>query len=212
MPKILLCLISFWTLLPVFALPDTTGANQLFFRGPEYTKIVAVSSGSPYLYEDVPGLRRVHYYGQWFSGVELHYDAEDDLLMTREAGGAIRMSLVKEKVTSFYLGPKQFNFLPGVGFCEVIYGGLHSVWVKWEKVLVRIGVEDPTYRTYQRVFVSDKGVMVEVSGKKDLVAILGKQGKKAVDLARPLKLDYKKAFPAAAAGLMEYADQNHLYE
>jgi hypothetical protein len=208
----LLCLIIVFFYLPVYASGDTTGRSQLLFRGAEYTKIVANSSGTPYMYEDTPGIRKVHYFGHWFSGVELHYDAEDDLLMTREVNGAIRMSLVKEKVSSFYLGSRKFVVVNDIGFCEVLYEGPHAVLVRWQKVLVRRGVEDPYYRTYERVFVSDKGTLVEVSGKKGLMELAGKKTKKMQDPSKQLKLDYKKNFPMAAAQFMAYVDQHQLYE
>lgn len=212
MLRLILLACSTWLAQAVIAAPDTTGRDHIFFRGPEYTKIVAVGSGSPYLYEDSPGIRKVHYYGQWFSGVELHYDAEDDVLMTREVNGAIRMSLVKEKVSAFYLGAKKFELVPGVGFCEVLYEGGHRVYLKWQKVLVRQGVEDPYYRTYQRVFVSDKETLVEVSGRNDIFAILGKKGRQAAEYARQQRLNFKKELPKAASLVMQYADQNHLYD
>lgn len=208
MLKPLLCLLTVLFYLPVLASGDTTGRSQLFFRGAEYTKIVANSSGSPYMYEDTPGVRKVHYFGQWFSDVELHYDAEDDLLMTREVNGAIRMSLVKEKISSFYLGPRKFIVIPDIGFCEVLYGGPHTVLVRWQKVLVRRGVEDPYYRTYERVFVSDNGALVEVSGKKGLMALAGKKTNKLQDPTKQLKLNYKENFPMAAAQFMAYVDQH----
>lgn len=207
MPQLLLSLFVISCYLPAFASGDTTGRSQLFFRGAEYTKIVAISSGTPYLYEDTPGIRKVHYFGQWFSDIELHYDAEDDLLMTREVNGAIRMSLVKEKVSSFYLGPRKFVVVPDIGFCEVLYDGPHAVLVRWQKVLVRKGVEDPYYRTYERVFVSDKGALVEVSGKKDLMKMMDKKTGKFQDPSRLLNLDFKQQFPASAARFMAYADQ-----
>jgi hypothetical protein len=212
MPKPLLCLLTVLFYLPALASADTTGRFQLFFRGAEYTKIVANSSGSPYLYEDTPGVRKVHYFGHWFSDVELHYDAEDDLLMTREVNGAIRMSLVKEKVSSFYLGPRKFIVVPDVGFCEVLYDGPHAVMVRWQKVLVRRGVEDPYYRTYERVFVSDKGASVEVSGKKGLMELAGKNGRKMQDPSKQLKLNFKENFSKSAAQFMAYVDQHQLYE
>lgn len=212
MPQPLLCLIFIISYLPASASRDTSGRSQLLFRGAEYTKIVANSSGTPYMYEDTPGVRKVHYFGHWFSDVELHYDAEDDLLMTREVNGAIRMSLVKEKVSSFYLGPRKFIVVPDIGFCEVLYDGPHAVLVRWQKVLVRKGVEDPYYRTYERVFVSDKGALVEVSGKKGLMELAGKKAKKMQDPSRQLKLNFKENFPMAAAQLMAYVDQHHLYE
>lgn len=212
MPQPLLCLIFIISYLPASASRDTSGRSQLLFRGAEYTKIVAISSGTPYMYEDTPGVRKVHYFGHWFSDVELHYDAEDDLLMTREVNGAIRMSLVKEKISSFYLGPRKFIVVPDIGFCEVLYDGPHAVLVRWQKVLVRKGVEDPYYRTYERVFVSDKGALVEVSGKKGLMELAGKKAKKMQDPSRQLKLNFKENFPMAAAQLMAYVDQHHLYE
>ncbi len=212
MPKLLPSLIALLFYLSALASGDTTGRSQLFFRGTEYTKIVANNSGSPYLYEDTPGVRKVHYFGHWFSDVELHYDAEDDLLMTREVNGAIRMSLVKEKVSSFYLGPRKFIVVPDIGFCEVLYDGPHTVLVRWQKVLVRTGVEDPYYRTYERVFVSDKGALVEASGQKGLMELAGKKTRKMEDPSKQLKLNFKENFPKAAAQFMAYVDQHQLYE
>ena len=207
MPQPLLCFLLL-VYQPATASMDTSGRSQLFFRGTEYTKIVASNSGTPYLYEDTPGVRKVHYFGHWFENVELHYDAEDDLLMTREVNGAIRMSLVKEKVSSFYLGNRKFIVVPDVGFCEVLYEGPHAVLVRWQKVLVRKGVEDPFYRTYERVFVSDKGTLVEVSGKKGLMNLVSVKGRKVQDPSRQLKLNFKENFPMAAAGFMAYIDQH----
>jgi hypothetical protein len=192
---------------------DTTVQRQLFFRGPEYTKIVAVNSGTPYVYEDSPGLRKVLYYGQWFSDIDLHYDAEDDILMTREINGAIRMGLVKEKVASFYLGSRKFVPAPSLGFCEVLYEGKHIVLVKWQKVLIRQGSQDPFYRTYKRVFVIFNDAQVSIDGRKDLLRLVSKKNTKmAAEQLQKMGLELRNDLPGSTARFVEFIDLNGLYE
>ena len=191
-----------------FAETDTTRLSPLFFRGSEYTKTFSPSSGSPFLYQDVPGDRKVFYYDLWFNPTQLDYDAEDDALVTRDVSGGVRVAMTKEKVKEFYIGNKRFLRIADAGYFEILYEGTHSVLVKWQKVLIRKGVEEPVYKTYRKVFVTDKTVLVEVGSSGDLVKIVGKNGKRYVDQVHSKGLNFRKDFPSAAAEMMRIADQN----
>ncbi len=101
----LLC--SFSTFSLAYASPrvDTTGKNGFFYRGTEFTKIFTEQSGTPFLDPGIPTAGWVNYYGSRYDGVMLQYDIEDDQLVSHDITGAIRMQLVKEKISSFGLIP-----------------------------------------------------------------------------------------------------------
>jgi hypothetical protein len=60
--------------------------------------------------------------------------------------------------------------------------------------------------------VSNKGALVEVSGKKGLMELAGKNGRKMQDPSKQLKLNFKENFSKSAAQFMAYVDQHQLYE
>ena len=195
-----------------YAGTDTTQINPLFYRGTEYSKVFSPSSGGPYLYTELPGQRKVLYYDLWFNNVDLKYDAEDDAVITYDITGGLRVALTKEKVKEFIIGNKRFTRIGNEGYFEVYYDGDHGVFVKWQKVLIRKGIEDPVYKIYRKIYVSDKNALVEVGGTNDLLKITGKTGKKYMDQVRNKGLSFKKDFPMAAAEMMRLADLNATHE
>lgn len=184
----------------------------VFYRGTEYTKVITTAYGLPFLYDELAGTRKVKVAGQWYEGMELHYDAEDDALVTLNPSGDIRLQLVKEKVDAFIIGDKKFQRIGEDGYFEVMYDGPRAVYVKWQKVLLRKGVEDPYYRLYRKVYVSGREGLEEVNGKGDLLVFFGANKKKAGELIRAQNLDLRNNLPRAAAVLMQYADANGYHE
>jgi hypothetical protein len=211
MTKLLMMMLGMCLILHVRAAnseTDTTQLNSLFFRGTEYTKILNPASGSPYMYQQLPGDRKILYYEQWFTSAELLYDAEDDAVVTRDISGGVRVVMTKEKVKEFYIGSKRFMRVGDAGYFEVLYEGNHSVLVKWQRVPIRKGTDDPVYKTYSKVYVLDKSVLVEVGSGNDLLKITGKDGKRYMEQTRNKGLNFRKDFPNAAAEMMRIADQN----
>lgn len=184
----------------------------VFYRGTEYTKVITTAFGLPFLYDELAGTRKVMVAGQWYEGMELHYDAEDDALVTLNPSGDIRLQLVREKVDAFVIGNRTFRRIGDDGYFELMYDGPHAVYVKWQKVLVRRGVEDPFYRLYRKVYVSGKEGLEEVSSKGDLLRYFGADKRKGADLMRDKNLNFRTDFPQAAAAMMQFADANGYHE
>ncbi|MEY4337097.1 MAG: hypothetical protein RLZZ45_2016, partial [Bacteroidota bacterium] len=40
----------------------------------------------------------VQYYGNWYKNLELLYDLEDDIVVTKDAQGLLKLKLIKEKL------------------------------------------------------------------------------------------------------------------
>jgi hypothetical protein len=198
---------------PILGFAQANPAQPLiFYRGTEYTKVITTAYGIPFLYDEIPGIRKVQMAGQWYEGMELHYDAEDDALVTLDPKGDIRIQLVREKVNAFVIGQKSFRRIGDSGYFEEAYQGQRSVYVKWQKVLVRKGVDDPYYRIYRKVYVAGKEGLEEVNGKGDLLRYFGVHKKKAADYIRARNLNFRSDLPRAAAALLQYADQNGFHE
>jgi hypothetical protein len=184
----------------------------VFYRGTQYAKIINPQYGTPFLYDDTPGRRRVEVVDHWYQGMELHYDAEDDHLITVNPAGDIRIQLVREKVKSFMIGEKLFRRVADLGFFEVMYEGRHSVLIKWQNVMIRKAAEDPYYKLYNKVFVLGPAGMKEVTGKDDLLRYMGRNKRSAQEFIRSQQLNFRKELPRAAAELMKYGDASGFTE
>jgi hypothetical protein len=192
---------------------DTSGSSSLLYRGTEYTKIISPQVGTPFLYSDKPSSARLWYYGAMYDSVEIQYDIENDVVVTRDFTGQIRVQLVSEKLSSFILGTHVFTRVAGTsGFYELLYSGKWQVFVKWQKVLSRKGVEEARYETYKQVFVQDSKGLTPVSNRNDLMEIFGKDKKRAMEYAKSENLNFKKDLPGAVARMVSYADKNGFHD
>ncbi|HLO80211.1 MAG TPA: hypothetical protein VK166_04615 [Chitinophagaceae bacterium] len=192
---------------------DTTGRHGFFYRGTEFTKIFTVQSGTPFLNAEGPALGWVVYYGARYDSVMIQYDIEDDQLVSHDITGAIRMQLVKEKISAFGFSGREFVRLPGSDmFFERIYHDHHDVLARWQKVLTRTGTEESRYRLYKMIFISNGKEVVEVQNNSDLVRYFGKNGKQVKEYLRNEGLSMKKDPEKTTSAVIRYADQIGLHE
>jgi hypothetical protein len=209
----LLC--SFLTFSLAYASPrvDTTGKNGFFYRGTEFTKIFTEQSGTPFLDPGIPTYGWVNYYGSRYDGVMLQYDIEDDQLVSHDITGAIRMQLVKEKISSFGFNGRDFIRLSGSElFFERVYHGLHDVLIRWQKVFTRTGTEEGKYKLYKSIFISDGKDVVVIQNNQDLFRYFGKNNKQVKEYVRDQRLSVKKDPEKAIVAVVGYADKNRWNE
>jgi hypothetical protein len=209
----LLC--SFLTFSLAYASPrlDTTGKYGFFYRGTEFTKIFTEQSGTPFLDPGIPTSGWVNYYGSRYDGVKLQYDIEDDQLVSHDITGAIRMQLVKEKISSFGFNGRDFIRLSGSElFFERVYHGLHDVLIRWQKVFTRTGTEEGKYKLYKSIFISDGKDVVVIQNNQDLFRYFGKNNKQVKEYVRDQRLSVKKDPEKAIVAVVGYADKNRWNE
>jgi hypothetical protein len=206
-------LLLFFLLVPVFAAAsgrfDTTGKKEFFYRGTEYTKIFTKESGTPFLETGGVNTGWVEYYGSIYKEVALQYDIEDDQLVSLDLSGAVRMQLVKQKVTAFGLGNMKFIRLAAADmFFEQVYHGTHDVLIRWQKVFTRTGTEEGKYKLYKSFFISKDGVPVNIPSGNDLFSYFGKHSKELREYLREQKITFKKNPEKALIAAVRYADKN----
>jgi hypothetical protein len=192
---------------------DTTGKNGFFYRGTEFTKIFTVQSGTPFLDPVSPSPGWVNYYGSRYDHVMIQYDIEDDQLVSHDITGAIRMQLVKEKISAFGFHGKEFIRLAGSGmFFERIYHGHHDVLIRWQKVFTRTGTEEGKYKLYKSIFIWNGKDLVAIQSNQDLFRYFGKSNGQVKDYFRDQGLSVKKDAEKAIVAVVGYADKNRLDE
>jgi hypothetical protein len=192
---------------------DTTGKNGFFYRGTEFTKIFSTQSGTPFLDPGTPSLGWVNYYGSRYDHVMIQYDIEDDQLVSHDVTGAIRMQLVKEKISAFGYHGREFIRLSGSElFFERIYHGRHDVLIRWQKVFTRTGTEEGEYKLYKSIFIWNGKDLVTIQNNQDLFRYFGKSNKQVKDYFRDQGLSVKKDAEKAIVAVVDYADKNRLDE
>lgn len=192
---------------------DTTGGRGFFHRGTEYTKIFTTQSGTPFLYAGGPLSGWVNYYGSLYKGVSIQYDIEDDQVVTQDVTGAIRMQLVKEKISGFGFDGREFIKLPEAGmFFERIYQGSHDVLIRWQKVFTRTGTEDGKFRLYKSIYLRNGNKIAVIQNNQDLFRYFGRSGKQIKDYFRDQGLSMKKDPEKAVVEVVRFADKNRINE
>jgi hypothetical protein len=193
--------------------PDTAGNKGFFYRGTEFTKIFTVQSGTPFLNAEGPETGWVNYYGSRYEAVLIQYDIEDDQLVSHDITGAIRMQLVKEKISSFGYNGREFVRLPEAEmFVERIYHGHHDVLIRWQKVLTRTGTEEGKYRLYKSIFIWNGRDLVAIQNNQDLFMYFGRSNRQVKDYFRDQGLSVKKDPEKAIVAIVGFADKNRLNE
>jgi hypothetical protein len=143
----------------------------------------------------------------------LQYDIEDDQLVSHDITGAIRMQLVKEKISSFGFNGRDFIRLSGSElFFERVYHGLHDVLIRWQKVFTRTGTEEGKYKLYKSIFISDGKDVVAIQNNQDLFRYFGKNNKQVKEYIRDQRLSVKKDPEKAIVAVVGYADKNRWNE
>jgi hypothetical protein len=207
--KVVFCFLILFLVAEASARTDTTGGKDFFFRGTEYTKIFSIESGTPFLEPRELSSGWVEYYGSRYIDVKLQYDIEDDQLVSLDLSGAVRMQLVKQKVTAFGIGSRKFIRIAGPDmFFEQVYDGGDDVLIRWQKVLTRTGTEEGKYKLYKSYHISNGEELANIQSPNDLFSYFGKNSKELKEYFREQKLSFKKNPEKAIITVVSYADKN----
>ncbi len=192
---------------------DTTGQKGFFYRGTEFTKIFTIPSGTPFLNAEGASSGWVNYYGTVYNDVLIQYDIEDDQLISHDITGAIRMQLVKEKISAFGFSGREFIRFPGSDlFFERVYQGRQDVLIRWQKVFTRTGTEEGKYKLYKAVYIRKGNEVFQIQNNGDLAAYFGKNGKSIREYMRKENLSVKKDPEKAVVAVVGYAEKYGQHE
>jgi hypothetical protein len=174
---------------------DTLGYNSLLFNGTEYIKQFDQTKGTPFFpTEKTNGA--VLYFGNWYQNLDLLYDIQDDVVITRDIQGLLKMRLTRDKLDEFMVDGHNFvklKLASGAGeFYEQFYKGQRSLLMQWRKMNETDDPQNPKYTLRKILFVLDKGRIITLSRTRDLFSIVSKHKKELKKFYREKKLSFKK--------------------
>jgi len=174
---------------------DTTGSNSILYNGTEYIKQFDETKGTPFFpTEKTNGA--VLYFGNWYQNLDLLYDIQDDVVITRDIQGLLKMRLTREKLDEFMVDGHHFvklKLTSGAGeYYEQFYRGQRSLLMQWRKVTETDDPQNQKYTLRKTLFVLDKGGIIPLSRTSDLFSIATKHKKELKKLYREKKLSFKK--------------------
>lgn len=194
--KLLLCFVFTIPIL-VFAgnRTDTIGNNSLLYNGTEYIKQFDQTKGTPFFpTEKTNG--SVFYFGNWYQNLDLLYDIQDDIVITRDVQGLLKMRLTREKLDEFIVDRHHFVKIklttPEGEFYEQFYKGQRSLLMQWRKVTESDDPQNQKYILRKTLFVLDKGEIIPLDRTSDLFGIDPKHQKELKKVYREQKLSFKK--------------------
>jgi hypothetical protein len=174
---------------------DTSGSNSLLYNGTEYIKQFDETKGTPFFpTEKTNGA--VLYFGNWYQNLDLLYDIQDDVVITRDIQGLLKMRLTREKLDEFMVDGHHFvklKLTSGAGeYYEQFYRGQRSLLMQWRKVTETDDPQNQKFTLRKTLFVLDKGGIIPLSRTSDLFSIASKHKKELKKLYREKKLSFKK--------------------
>jgi len=174
---------------------DTLGNNSLLFNGTEYIKQFDQTKGTPFFpTENTSG--SVLYFGNWYQNLDLLYDIQDDVVITRDVQGLLKMRLTREKLDEFMVDGHHFvklKLTTGAGeYYEQFYKGQRSLLMQWRKVTDSDDPQNQKYILRKTLFVLDKGEIIPLGSTSDLFSIDPKHQKELKKFFREQKLSFKK--------------------
>jgi hypothetical protein len=165
------------------------------FNGTEYIKQFDETKGTPFFpTEKTNGA--VLYFGNWYQNLDLLYDIQDDVVITRDIQGLLKMRLTREKLDEFMVDGHHFvklKLTSGTGeYYEQFYRGQRSLLMQWRKVTETDDPQNQKFTLRKTLFVLDKGGIITLSRTRDLFSIVSKHKKELKKLYREKKLSFKK--------------------
>ena len=174
---------------------DTIGNNSLLYNGTEYIKQFDQTKGTPFFPSEKTN-GAVFYFGNWYQNLDLLYDIQDDVVITRDVQGLLKMRLTREKLDEFMVDGHHFvklKLTSGTGeYYEQFYRGQRSLLMQWRKVTETDDPQNQKYTLRKTLFVLDKGGIIPLSRTSDLFSIASKHKKELKKLYREKKLSFKK--------------------
>ncbi len=189
---------------------DTLGNNSLLYNGTEYIKQFDQTKGTPFFpTEKTNGA--VFYFGNWYQNLDLLYDIQDDVVITRDVQGLLKMRLTREKLDEFKVDGHYFvkyKLTSGAGeYYEQFFKGQRSLLMQWRKVT---DSDDPQIQKFilrKTLFVLDKGEIITLERTSDLFSIEPKHQKELKKFYREQKLSFKKDPIKASKAIINEIEQ-----
>ena len=189
---------------------DTIGNNSLLYNGTEYIKQFDQTKGTPFFpTEKTNGA--VFYFGNWYQNLDLLYDIQDDVVITRDVQGLLKMRLTREKLDEFKVDGHHFvklKLTSGAGeYYEQFFKGQRSLLMQWRKVT---DSDDPQIQKYilrKTLFALDKGEIITLERTSHLFSIDPKHQKELKKFYREQKLSFKKDPIKASKAIINEIEQ-----
>ena len=189
---------------------DTIGNNSLLYNGTEYIKQFDQTKGTPFFPSEKTN-GAVFYFGNWYQNLDLLYDIQDDVVITRDVQGLLKMRLTREKLDEFKVDGHHFvkyKLTSGAGeYYEQFFKGQRSLLMQWRKVT---DSDDPQIQKYilrKTLFVLDKGEIITLERTSDLFSIDPKHQKELKKFYREQKLSFKKDPIKASKAIINEIEQ-----
>jgi len=189
---------------------DTLGNNSLLFNGTEYIKQFDQTKGTPFFpTEKTNGA--ILYFGNWYQNLDLLYDIQDDVVITRDVQGLLKMRLTREKLDEFMVDGHHFVKLKlttgAVEYYEQFYKGQRSLLMQWLKITDSDDPQNQKYILRKTLFVLDKGEIIPLGSTSDLFSIDPKHQKELKKFFREQKLSFKKDPIKASKAIINEIEQ-----
>jgi hypothetical protein len=188
---------------------DTLVSNSLLYNGSEYIKPFNPQKGTP-MFPTENNKGDVHYYGNWYKNLDLLYDLEDDILVTKDAQGLLKLKLIKEKLESFTIDGHLFvklKLLNARGeFYEQLHKGKRNLMLQWEKKMELDAQEMPIYVLRKTLFVMEGEKVMPLLRADDLLNINPEHFKDVKKALRTQKLSFKKDPVKASLSIVKFLE------
>jgi hypothetical protein len=189
---------------------DTLANNSLLYNGTEYIKQFDQTKGTPFFpTEKTNG--SVFYFGNWYQNLDLLYDIQDDIVITRDVQGLLKMRLTREKLDEFMVDGHHFVKIklttPAGEFYEQFYKGQRSLLMQWRKVTESEDPQNQKFILRKTLFVLDKGEIIPLDRTSDLFSIDPKHQKELKKVYREQKLSFKKDPIKASKAIINEIEQ-----
>jgi hypothetical protein len=194
--RLLFCLIFTFPIVVLGASStDTLGNTSLLYNGTEYIKQFDQTKGTPFFpTEKTNG--SVFYFGNWYQNLDLLYDIQDDIVITRDIQGLLKMRLTREKLDEFMVDGHHFVKIklttPAGEFYEQFYKGQRSLLMQWRKLTDSEDPQNQKFILRKTLFVLDKGEIIPLDKTSDLFSIDPKHLKELKKIYREQKISFKK--------------------
>jgi hypothetical protein len=189
-------LFSFFNASKACSLNDTLSANSLFFNGVEYTSGLVFFNETPFFLGDDFHVGDLKYQGNWYKNVSLQYDCKNDVLVVLDQSKEVKVQLINEKLDEFIIGEHHFvkqKFQKPMGeFYEQVHQGKRTMFVQWQKKVVRNQSEEPRYMLLKNIFLLNEGNAMRIIKISDLFSMFGENGKKAERIYKDKHLKFRK--------------------
>jgi hypothetical protein len=189
---------------------DTLGNNSLLFNGTEYIKQFDQTKGTPFFPSEKTN-GAILYFGNWYQNLDLLYDIQDDVVITRDVQGLLKMRLTREKLDEFMVDGHHFvklKLTTGAGeYYEQFYKGQRSLLMQWRKVTDSDDPQNQKYILRKTLFALDKGEIIPLGSTSDLFSIDPKHQKELKKFFREQKLSFKKDPIKASKAIINEIEQ-----